>query len=110
VVKFIVHNFDLCDNFIEILITVHILCATLETTGMESLGSIPSKDLIPVPDTVWTKTFSEKKEMLEKICKIYCDEAYLVIYCATVVYHYLLLIFINSNDVNYRAIDVESAC
>ena len=62
--KTIIHNFDLCDDFIEIVITVHILCATLETTGMESLGSIPSEDLIPLPDTVWTKTFSERKEIL----------------------------------------------
>ena len=81
------NNFNSCDDFIEIVITAHILCAALETMGMESLDSIPSQDQIPSPETVWTKTDNERKEILESLLK-YCDEAYsVIIYCSASFYH-----------------------
>ena len=63
------NNFNSCDDFTEIVITAHVICAAFETMGLQNFDNIPSDDHIPSADTVWTQTNEERMEILDKVSK-----------------------------------------
>lgn len=59
-------NFDAYDGFLYTVLTGYILYAAVQTLGMSSLEDEPSVDIIPSPETMWTKTAEERKTTLTR--------------------------------------------
>ena len=72
-------NFDACEDFIETIITGHILIAALKTLEISSLQDQPSDVVIGIEsaENLWTYTNTERKAVLhtvsQKIVKKYID-------------------------------------
>ena len=70
-------NFNACDDFLETVITAHILQAALHVLGMSDVDGIPDEKVISSPDTLWACSNEERKETLIKVSKMvlnkFCD-------------------------------------
>ena len=64
------HKFNSCDDFIDTIVTGHILCAALQTLGMVALDDQPSDCHIPTPETAWTLSKDERRTLLMSISKL----------------------------------------
>ena len=64
-------NFNSCEDFLQIVLTAHILSAACEILDISSLDDQPSADAIGVttPENFWTCTKDERKAVLTKISK-----------------------------------------
>ena len=62
-------NYNVCDDFFDVIITGHILWAALHTLGMSKLDEQPSNEIIESAETLWTRTAKEQKEVLMKVSK-----------------------------------------
>ena len=62
-------NFDACDDFIETIITGHILSAALKTLEISSLQDQPSDVVIGIEsaENLWTYTNTERKAVLHTV-------------------------------------------
>ena len=67
-------NFNLCDDFIQTIISSYILATALNILGMKALEDTPSTDIISSPESYWMHSAEERKsklsEISKKICKI----------------------------------------
>ena len=63
------HSFNACDDFLGIVMTAHILSASLKAFKMETLKDQPSEDVIATPDIVWILPTHERKALLECLSK-----------------------------------------
>ena len=59
------HSFNACNDYLAIVMTAHILSASLKVFKMETLKDQPSEDVIAAPDVVWTLPTHEQKALLE---------------------------------------------
>ena len=59
------HRFNACDDFLDIVMTGHILSAALKAFGMERLKYLPSKNIIASPKIVHSQPNHEWKALLE---------------------------------------------
>lgn len=65
-------DFNACDDFIVLVVTCHILAASLEVFGMKSLSDTPVLPLLPPelenePENLWMLVDSERKRVLDHI-------------------------------------------
>lgn len=60
-------NFNTCDDFLQLIVSSFMVTAALEVLGMKSLSSSPSSEFFD-PETVMTKSKSERKKVLEEVC------------------------------------------
>lgn len=67
-------NFNACDDFIQLVITSHILTAALEVLGMKSLSDTPSDAVIADPSSVWMELDKRRKEILTSVCESIVDQ------------------------------------
>ena len=63
------HCFNLCDDFLETVITGHILCASLKVFGMATLDDQPHDDLITSHETV-----DDRESLLMSLSKRVVDK------------------------------------
>ena len=63
------NKFNSCDDFLQIVITGHILSATCEILGMSGIDDQPSLAAMGVdsPEVLWSLTDDERKAFLTKI-------------------------------------------
>ena len=64
-------NFNSCEDFLEIVLTAHILSAACEILDISSLDDEPSADGMGIssPENLWTFTDNERKAVLSRISK-----------------------------------------
>ena len=48
-------NFNACDDFLETVITAHILQAALHVLGMSNIDGTPDEKVISLPYILWTR-------------------------------------------------------
>ena len=64
-------NFNSCEDFLQIVLTAHILSAACEILDLSSLDDQPSADVLGMssPENLWTHTDHERKAILTRISK-----------------------------------------
>lgn len=64
-------NFNSCKDFLQIVVTAHILSAACEILDLSNLDDQPSADIIGMssPENLWTHTDCERKAILTRISK-----------------------------------------
>ena len=64
-------NFNSCEDFLQIVVTAHVLCAACEILDLSNLDDQPSADIIGMSslENLWTHTDCERKAILTKISK-----------------------------------------
>ncbi len=73
VVKKPVRDFNACDDFFKLIVTCHILTASLEVLGMDSLTGTPSPAVLSDPQNMWMETNTRRKEVFKAICEKIVD-------------------------------------
>lgn len=73
VVKKPSRDFNACDDFFVLTVKSHILAAALTLLGIKSLKDIPTIKGIPDAENAWMKTSTERKKILNDICKEVVD-------------------------------------
>lgn len=58
-------GFSACEDFLTLIVTCHILCATLELFNMDDLNSEPCTELIPT--NIKHKDKESKQQILYKV-------------------------------------------
>lgn len=66
-------DFNACDDFFVLTVKSHILAAALTLLGIKSLKGIPTIKGIPDAENAWMKTSTERKKILNDICKEVVD-------------------------------------
>ncbi len=67
-----VRDFNTCDGFLKLIVTCHILTASLEVLGMDSLtGTSPAAH--SDPQNMWMETNKCRKEVFKAICEKIVD-------------------------------------
>ncbi len=69
-----VKAFNACDDFLKLVVTCHILTASMEVLGMKSLGDTPSEVAMSNPQNVWMETKTHRKAVLQGVCDKIVDE------------------------------------
>ena len=59
-------DFNACEDFIETVISSHIVAAALATFGMESPSDSPDDAILPL--NLWMESNEQRKDTLEKLC------------------------------------------
>lgn len=73
VVKNPKNDFNACEDFFVLIISCHIIAATLSLLKMTSLNDTPSADVIPNPQNLWMQSADHRKAVLDKICQQVVD-------------------------------------
>ena len=55
------------EDFLELVVTGHIIACTMEVLGMSSVNDIPSSTVIDSPEEVWMMDDTERKSILYDI-------------------------------------------
>ena len=61
-------DFNACDDFFQLIITSHILAASLEFLKMESLIDTPSEDVISDSPNIWMNSAEDRVKILTEVC------------------------------------------
>ena len=62
-------DFNACDDFFVLVISCHIIAATLAMLKMESVDDTPSADAIHNPHSLWMESAELRKSVVERICQ-----------------------------------------
>ena len=55
------------EDFLELMVTGHVIACTMEVLGMSSVDEIPSSTVIDSPEEVWMKDDTERKSILNDV-------------------------------------------
>ena len=67
-------DFNACDDFFNLIVTSHILTASLEVFHMNSLHDTPSLDAVPALQDALSQTKDCRKKILISVCKAVIDK------------------------------------
>ena len=62
-------DYNACDDFFILVISCHIVAATLAMLRMESVNDTPSADAIHNPHNLWIESAELRKSVMERICQ-----------------------------------------
>ena len=68
VVKDRKNEFNACDDFFVLIVSCHVIAATLKMLKMEEVNDTPSQDVIPNAENVWMQPSDQRKGVLDEIC------------------------------------------
>ena len=73
-------DFNACDDFFMTVLTSHITAAALKYMQIESLAEVPSENVLPHADNMWSLSKDDRRAIIEeiglKIVNAYVDFSY----------------------------------
>ena len=73
VVKDPKNDYNACDDFFTLIISSHVIAATLSMLKMNSMNDTPSADVLPNSEHLWMQPDESRKAALDKICQQVVD-------------------------------------
>ena len=67
IAKKVKNNMNESEDFLELMVTGHVIACTMEVLGMSSVAEIPSSTVIDSPEEVWMKDDTERKSILNDV-------------------------------------------
>ena len=67
------NDFNSCDDFFVLVVSCHIIAATLAMLKMKSMNDTPSEDVLPNALNIWMQSSDERKAILNQVSKQVVD-------------------------------------
>ena len=64
------------EDFLELMVTGHIIACTMEVLGMSNIAEIPSSTVVDSPEEVWMKDDTERKSILNDVASRVVEECF----------------------------------
>ena len=61
-------DFNACEDFIDTVVSSHIVAAAMATFRLKSTGDAPDDSVLKEADQVWMKGMEERRMILEELC------------------------------------------
>ena len=74
VIRKVKNDMNACEDFIELVVTGHIIACAMELLGMSSIDAVPSSNIIQSADEVWMKDDEERKSILMDVASEIVDQ------------------------------------
>lgn len=67
-------KFNECEDFFKLIVSTHVLVATMNCFKMTSLDSVPTIPDFDQPDQLWMETAEKRQDVLHSICAEVVDK------------------------------------
>ena len=74
VVKKVKSDVNACEDFLELVVTGHVVACAMKILGMSAVNEIPSSAVIDTPEDVWMKDDMDRKAILRDVASLIVDE------------------------------------
>ena len=74
VVKKVKSDVNACEDFLELVVTGHIIACAMQVLGMSAVNEIPTSTVIDSPEDVWMKDDTERKSILRDVTSQIVDQ------------------------------------